>query len=365
MHATKRKRWTLALVILSVVDATTGAKALTAATAATPATVSAPPDLATFALGGTIRGSGSTFADRFYKKVVFALKTTAPGLQVVYRPIGSGKGKADFGKGVTDFAGTDSLVKHTDGPKAGEFMYVPTAAAPITVAYHLTGVSELRLSAPTLARIFQRDVTRWNDPVIQAENPNVVLPSRVIGVVHRFDSSGTTSNFTKYLTMASGDLWRLGAGDSIAWPSNTAAASGNPGVARLIKLNNGSIGYVDLSDAKSARLSVAAVRNKAGHFVLPTLDGVSAALAQSPPEPDLTYQPLDAAGVDSYPITAPTYLLVRITYRDQPTADAVKGFVRFVLTDGQTLAGTVNYAKLPETLRVQALAQLDKIGVGE
>lgn len=176
---------------------------------------------------GTIRGSGSTFADRLSQKLIVSMRATAPRVKVVYRPIGSGKGKSEFGKGLTDFAGTDSLVKPSDGPKDGEFLYVPTAAAPISVSYHLRGVSELRLSAPTLARIFQRDIIRWNDPAIQ----------------------------------------------------------------------------------------------KAGRFV-------------------------------------------RSTYTDPWKADQVKAFVRYVLTDGQRLAAVVNYARLPEALRLQALAQLDKISVG-
>ena len=318
-----------------------------------------PRDLAQ--MSGTIRGSGSTFADRYYKTIITGLAKTARKVTIEYRPIGSGRGKSEFGKNLTDFAGTDSTVKATDGPKTGEFLYVPTTAAAITVAYHLKGVDDLELSAPTIAKIFQRDIRRWNDPAIAAENPDARLPNKAIGVVHRADRSGTTSNFTKYLTLAAPGVWQLGSADAIKWPGTTSQGDGNHGVAQILANNNGSISYIDLADADAFSLTTAAIRNKAGVYVRPTPAGVTAALTQITINDDLTFQPLDANGPESYPLTAPTFALVRTTYKDRQTADLVAGFLNYVLTDGQDLAVRANYARLPEPLRQRALAQLDKI----
>ncbi len=312
-------------------------------------------------LSGTIRGSGSTFAARYYKAVILSLGGSAKKVNIEYRAIGSGRGKAEFGKNTTDFAGTDSLVKDTDGPKPGEFLYVPTTASAIAVAYHLKGVDDLKLSAPTIAKIFQRDIKRWNDPAIAAENPDVVLPERVIGVVHRSDRSGTTSNFTKFLAGASGGVWRLGSGDAVRWPADTSQGDGNRSVAQILSNNNGTIGYADLADAKAFGLRTAAIRNRAGVYVRPTPSGVSAALARVTYGDDLTFQPLDADGADSYPLTAPTFALVRTHYSDRRTADLVVALFTYILTDGQDLAVRADYARLPDALRLAALKQLEQI----
>ncbi len=314
-------------------------------------------------LRGALKGSGSSFADLYYKTAIASFARTTKRVRIEYRPIGSGRGKAEFGRNVTDFAGTDSLVKGTDGPKVGEFLYIPTTAGAIAVAFHLNGVDDLNFSAPTLAKIFQRDIKRWNDPSIAAENPGVDLPNRAIGVLHRADRSGTTSNFTKFLDLAAPGVWRLGFGDSVRWPSDTSQGDGNRNVAQILANNNGSIGYVDLADARAFGLNTAAIRNKAGVFVRPTSDGVTAALSEVEFGDDLTYQPLDAAGASSYPLTAPTFVLVRTRYREPMTAQLVVAFLTHVLTDGQDLAVRANYARLPEPLRLQSLAQLAKITV--
>ena len=314
-------------------------------------------------MSGTIRGSGSTFASRYYKAIIIGLAKSAKNVTIEYRPIGSGRGKAEFGRNLTDFAGTDSSVKPADGPKAGEFLYVPTTAGAITVAYNLKGVNDLKLSAPTIAKIFQRDIRRWNDPAIAAENPDARLPNRPIGIVHRADRSGTTSNFTKYLAVAAPGVWRLGSGDAIKWPSTSSQGDGNRGVAQILANNNGSIGYADLAEAKAFDLTTVAIRNKAGVYVRPTSAGVTAALSQVVINADLTFQSIDADGEASYPLTAPTFVLVRSTYSDRQTADLVAGFLTYILTDGQDLAARMEYARLPEALRQQALVQLDKITV--
>ncbi len=293
--------------------------------------------------------------------MISAFKEVAPNLTITYNATGSGTGKKDFGSNLNDFAGTDSLVKDIDGPSAGSFLYVPTVASPITESYNLSGVYKLQLSPETLAKIFQRDIKTWDDAAIKADNPGVNLPAKNITVAHRSDGSGTTSNFTRYLNVAARDVWKLGSGDTVKWPTDTQGGEKNTGVATLIKNGDGTIGYVDLSDAKASGLKFAAIKNKDGKFVEPTLDAAKAALAGATLRDDVSYDPLNAAGADSYPITAPTFLLVRARYDDPKKADAVKGFITYLLNDGIQLAEETNFAPLPDALKTKALAQLDKI----
>ncbi len=135
-------------------------------------------------------------------------------------------------------------------------------------------------------------------------------------------------------------------------------------MAQIVKATAGAIGYVDLADAEAANLVFASIKNADGKFVKPTIDGAVAALAGAPVNADVTYSPLNPAGAAVYPITSPTYVLVRTTYANQQTLNNVKGFLTFLLTDGQSLAKGNSYAKLPEALRQKALDQLTMIKVG-
>ncbi|MER7164861.1 phosphate ABC transporter substrate-binding protein PstS [Micromonospora sp. NPDC000207] len=312
-------------------------------------------------LSGELKASGASFPDAYYQEVITAFKEVAPNVTINYNATGSGTGKKQFGEGLTDFAGTDSLVKETDGPAAGSYLYVPTVAAPITVSYNLQGVDKLQLSADTLAKIFQAEIRNWNDPAIAADNPGVTLPGTPITVAHRSDGSGTTSNFTKYLAAAAPNTWKLGSGDTVNWPSNTQGGEKNTGVAQIVKQADGGIGYVDLSDAVASQLTFASIKNKDGQFVAPSIEGTTAGLEGAEVAEDLSYNPLDAAGADSYPITAPTFLLVKTSYDDPATAELVKAFVKYMLNDGQDLAKDVDFAPLPASLKEKALAQIDKV----
>jgi phosphate transport system substrate-binding protein len=311
-------------------------------------------------LSGDLKGSGASFPNAYYQKALDEFANVAPDLNIVYNSTGSGTGKKEFGSNLTDFAGTDSTVKPGDGPAEGSFLYVPTVAAPITVSYHLQGVDKLQLSPDTLGKIFQRDIKTWNDPAIAKDNANAQLPNKPIVVAHRSDGSGTTSNFTKYLAKAA-PSWRLGSGDTVAWPADTQGGDKNTGVAQIIKQSDGAIGYVDFSDALASKLTFASIKNKDGQFVAPSVDGASAAVAGATVKDDLTYDPLDATGAQSYPITSPTYILARTTYSDAKKGEAVKAFLNWLLTDGQQYAASVNYAKLPTQLQQKATAQIDKI----
>ncbi len=288
----------------------------------------------------------------------------ASGLTVNYQGVGSGQGKKDLAAGTVEWAGTDSKVAEADmGNYPGGILYFPTVAAPITVSYNLKGVDELNLSPETLAGIFQGAITTWNDPKIAADNPDADLPSTAITLAVRSDGSGTTSTFSKYLAKVAPSVFTLTAGDTVQWPANQAG-KGNPGVAQIITQTDGAIGYVDFSDANATGLNLASIKNKDGKFVAPSLDAASAALAGATIGSDLFIDALDATGADSYPITTGTYVLVTKTQKDQATADNLKGWITYLLTDGQGLADDADFAKLPTELAEQALAQVDSITVG-
>lgn len=321
-------------------------------------------------LRATLNGTGATFPKTFYEVAAYEFMKKHRRVTLTYGGGGSGKGRTDLQAQVVDWAGTDAVVKDADLGKyqGGPLLYFPTVVAPITLAYNVAGVRELRLSPGTIAAIFQRRITEWAHPAITAENPEQA--NRLVGpisVVHRSDGSGTTENFTRFLDKsagtAAGGPWQLGSGSTVAWPAGTQAGNGNAGVTQLVSDTKGAIGYADYSDAVATELRFAAVKNAAGRYVAPTLAGASAAAEGAPVDDALRYDPLWTSGADAYPITAPTWILVYAHHRDAAKADALRAFLHFVLTDAQALAETVDYAPLPATIVARAIAQLDRIVV--
>jgi len=264
-----------------------------------------------------------------------------------------------------DWAGSDAPIPDADLAKfkGGPVLYFPTVSAPITVSYNLSGVDELQLSADTIAKIFQRQIKVWNDPAIAADNPDAKLPATNITVAHRSDGSGTTQNFTGFLVAAAPTTWTLKTGSTVEWPADTQAGNGNAGVASIVKGTNGAIGYVDLSDAKATGLSFAAIKNQAGKYVEPTIEGTEAALATATIQPNLLYNPLWAPGADSYPISAPTWILVYKNQTDKTKGAALKAWLGYVLGDAQDMANELDFANLPDNLLNPAIAQIDQIVV--
>jgi phosphate transport system substrate-binding protein len=313
----------------------------------------------------TLTASGSTLAQPFYQEVIGAFQDNEPDVSLTYAGGGSGKGRQDFADQTVDFAGSDTPFKPEDtaNVKGGDFLYFPTVASPIAVSYNLERAEGLRLSADTIAKIFQRQITTWDDGAIKAENRRSKIPSTPITVVHRADESGTTEDFTQYLTAAASDTWTLGSGPSVDWPTDTQAAPGNRGVGQLVKDTPGAIGYLDFADAKALRLPLASIKNKDGRYVAPSARATSAALAKAELAPDVTYNPLDAPGRDSYPLADSTFLLVYKNQADQAKADAIKAFLTFVYGPGQKIAPAADYAPLPKTLLDKAKAQVKQITV--
>ncbi len=350
--------------------AATGSTAKTGATAATASTGAPTTTVAKVDVTGTLAASGATFPKGFYELAIAEFKKAQPKATLTYAGGGSGKGRTDLQSQVVDWAGSDGLVKDADKPnyKGGEFLYFPTVVAPITVSYNLDGVDKLQLSAETVAKIFQREIKTWDDAAIVAENPDAKAKlTGNITVAHRSDGSGTTENFTIYLNKSVGTggtgIWKLKSGSTVEWPADTQAGIGNSGVAQIVKDTKGAIGYVDFSDAKATGLKFATLKNKAGKFVAPSLEGASAAAEGATINPDLSYDPLWADGDKAYPIAAPTWILAYVKQTDKAKGETLKAFLRYMLTDGQKLAPSIDYAPLPKGLDDKALAQLDKLQI--
>ena len=333
-------------------------------TASTDTSVGGTATTKEAALSGTLNAAGATFPKGFYEVAIAGYRKVQPGVTVNYNANGSGAGRQSLQDGVVDFAGSDGLVNAADVSKyKGEFLYIPTIAAPITVAYNLADVKDMTLDADTIAKIFQRQVKKWDDPAIAAQNPGAKLPATDITVARRSDGSGTTENFTKYLVAAAPTAWTLKSGSTVEWPSDTQAGNGNQGVAQIVKGTAGAVGYVDLSDAKASGLQFAKVKNKAGKAVVANLDGATAALAGAQVNADLSYNPLNAEGADAYPITAPTWIVVYKNQPDKIKGAALKSFLKYVVGDGQKLAKDVDYSPLPTSLQQKAVSQIDSIVV--
>jgi phosphate transport system substrate-binding protein len=314
-------------------------------------------------LSGTLNASGSTFQLPYQQAAIPAFKSIQPSMTVNYGGGGSGKGVTDLASGVVNFAGSDSPINAAQEPlfKGKTVLYFPVVIGPISMAYNLSGVSNLKLTPDVIAQIFEGKITSWNNSQIAADNPGVTLPSTPITLAVRSDSSGTTQNFSLFLMDAAPSVWTLGSSSTIKWPSAAHAGSGNGGVAQIIKSTPGAIGYVDYADAKATGLTYASVKNKDGNYVAPSPTSASAAAAGVTVAPNLTFHAVWGTGAEAYPITYQSWVLV---YETQPNAnDAAmnKAYIGYLLGPGQQLLPSLGYAPLPAGLDQMAVAQLSKI----
>jgi phosphate transport system substrate-binding protein len=311
----------------------------------------------------TLNGSGSTFQKAFQEVAIEAFTKANPKIKINYGGGGSGKGRQDFEDMVTDFGCTDSPLKDEEKAKAkgGELVYVPVLLGAITLSYNLDGIDKLQLSPETTAKIFSREIKKWNDPAIAADNAGATLPNADIVVAHRSDGSGTTAQFTLWLDQASGGAWKLHSGSTIEWAADTQAGNGNPGVAAIVKSTKGAIGYVDLPDAKASGLKYALVKNQAGKFIEASTAGASAAGEGIEIKDDLTFVSVNAKGDAAYPITAPTWCVVYTKPADKAKAAALKSYFKYIVTDGQKLIPEIDFAPLPKPLQDKAIAAVEKI----
>jgi phosphate transport system substrate-binding protein len=313
----------------------------------------------------SLNASGSTFQKAYQEVAIDAFTRAHAGVKINYGGGGSGKGRQDLADQVVDFAGADSAYKDPDlaNNKGGDVLYFPILLGAITLSYNVDGLDKLQLSPATIAKIFQRDIKKWNDAAIAADNPGAKLPDAEIVVAHRSDGSGTTDNFTRYLDKTARDVWKLKSGSTVEWPADTQAGNGNPGVAQIVKSTRGAIGYVDLSDAKASGLRYAAVRNQAGAFVEPTADAASAAGAGIEVKDNLLFSALDPQGAAAYPITYQSWVIVYAKQPNSAKGATLKAYLKYLITDGQAQLKELDFAPLPRALADKAVAQLDKLQV--
>ena len=312
---------------------------------------------ATLACGGgdqtvSLTGAGATFPYPIYSKW-FDAYYKATGNQVNYQSLGSGAGVKQFTEGTVDFGATDGPMTDAEiSAVNGAVYHIPTVIGANAVTWNLPslGKAQLKFDAPTLVDIFLGKIKKWNDPRMVALNPGVTMPDKDLLVVHRSDGSGTTYIWTDYLSTVSPE-WntKVGRGKSVNWPVGLGA-KGNEGVTQQVKQVEGTIGYVELIYAMANDLPFAAIKNKSGNFVAPTLASVSAAAAgiSLAADTDFRVSIVDAAGADAYPVASFTWLLIHPDFADAAKAEAIKEFLVWATGPAAAaMASELHYAPLP------------------
>jgi phosphate transport system substrate-binding protein len=316
----------------------------------------------------TVTGAGATFPYPLYSKWFYEYSNAHPGVRFNYQSIGSGGGIRQITARTVDFGATDAAMTDAEMAKApGKILHIPTAIGAVAVVYNLEGVQAgLRLTPDVLADIYLGRITKWDDPRIASLNPDIKLPRRDVVVAHRSDGAGTTDIFTNYLGVVSED-WtkKVGRGKSVRWPVGLGG-KGNEGVAGLVRQTPGAVGYVELAYAEQTRMTAAALKNREGEFVLPTLESTSAAAAgavKTMPE-DFRVSLVDAPGKAAYPIAGFTWILVYRDQRDPAKGKALVSFLKWAIHEGQKMAPALLYAPLPKPVVERVEKAIGTIAVG-
>lgn len=315
--------------------------------------------------GMALSGAGATFPYPFYNIVFRDYMRLNGGTTVNYGAIGSGGGIRSLRDRSVDFGASDAFLNSKEiASMSGEVIHVPTCMGGVVMAYTLKGVDSLRLTGPLVADIYLGKIRKWNDPQLKAINPDVSLPDLDITPVYRSDGSGTTYNFSEYLSVVCSE-WNsiMGKGKALKWEAGIAA-KGNPGVAGIVQQTEGAIGYIGSEYALTLKLPVAKLRNKAGNYVDATLETISAAANVELPD-DMRATITDSDDPNAYPISLFTWILV---YKDQQyanhtkkEAEALVSLLNYVISEeGQKVAAQINYAPLS----AQALEKTRKL-IGE
>jgi phosphate transport system substrate-binding protein len=306
---------------------------------------------------GTISGAGSTFAAPVYEQWASAQS----GLTVNYQAVGSGAGITALESKIVDFGASDPPLKPADeeaiAKNGSPAVQIPMFLGAITVSYNLPGVKTgLKLDGKTLGDIFLGNVKTWDDAEIKALNPGVTLPGTAITIIHRSDSSGTTAGFTGFLAAVDAEFKsKVGEGKEVPWPTGTGA-KGNAGVAGAVKQTVGAVGYVEQAYALQNNFTYAAVKNKAGAFVAPTLASATAAAQGVKIPANLGVKISNPAGAASYPITSQTFVIVNKdlckagTPGGEEAAQGVVKFLQYGLGEGQSVLSQADYAALPAAI---------------
>lgn len=324
------------------------AVSLSACAAGNESASSASGEASDGSLSGTLSGGGASSQEAAQNAWRAGFQEANPDVTVNYDPIGSGGGREQFASGGFPFAGSDSYLTDDEGELSAateqcgsDPIEIPNYVSPIAVIYNVEGVDELNLSPEVIGQIFNDEIKTWDDPAIAELNEGVELPDAPITAVHRSDESGTTENFTNFLGTVAEDAWPHG--EVGEWPIEAGeGGNGTSGVVSAVTNGTNTIGYADASQAGD--LGVASVQ-VGDEFVAPTPEAAAKILEVSPrvegrPDVDMAFD-LDYKTEESgvYPIVLTSYLIACQTYADQETADLVKGYLGYIISDeGQQVA---------------------------
>jgi len=314
-------------------------------------------------MGQQLSGAGASFPAPLYQRWAAEFAQAHPDILVNYQSIGSGAGVKQFTQGTVDFGASDAAMNDEDIAKVTKgVVMLPVTAGSIVLGYNLPGVPHLKLSREALIGIFMGTVVKWNDPLLVKDNPGVTLPSTSLNVAKRSDGSGTTFVFSKHLSAISPKFdEEIGVDKSSdAWPVGVGG-KGNEGVTFLIQQGEGTIGYVEYGYAVHNKITMASLENQSGNFVQPTAESCAATLASVVLPENLRIWPADPTGADDYPIVTFTWLLLYKKYDDAAKLTALKAFVNYGLTDGQSFAGDLGYIPLPASVVAKCQAALQTI----
>ncbi|GAA1289072.1 phosphate ABC transporter substrate-binding protein PstS [Brachybacterium alimentarium] len=329
-------------------------------------------------LSGNLAGSGASSTQNaqtaWTESFMGLVQSEGGDLQATYDPTGSGTGREQFLSGQVQFAGSDAalteeeLASSTEQCNGEQAIDVPVYVSPIAVVFNLEGVDDLNLSPEVIGGIFAGDITNWNDPKIAADNPDADLPDLAIVPVHRSDDSGTTENFTEYLSETAPDAWTEGPVET--WPiEGGQSGDGTSGMISTVEGGNGTIGYADASQA--GNLGIAAVK-VGDSFVEYSADAAAKAVDVSPraegrEDDDIVFD-LDRTTTEEgvYPIVLVSYLVLCGSYADAAQGDAVKAYASYITSqEGQQVAAdNAGSAPLTEELSDEAQKAIDGITVG-
>jgi phosphate transport system substrate-binding protein len=299
-----------------------------------------------------VTGAGSTFVYPVLSAWAADYRTQS-GAAINYQSIGSGAGVAQVKAGTVDFGATDQPLA-SDELGQGKLVQFPVVIGGIVAVVNVPGLGagQLKLTGPLLADIYAGKVKSWNDPVLTRLNPGLKLPAANIAVVHRSDGSGTSFNFTHYLSQVS-PAWKSGPGEgkSVSWPVGVGG-KGNEGVAGYVKQIPNSISYVEYAYVVQNHMSYAQLQNAAGTFVSPSAQTFSAAAesADWKDAKDFNLVMTNAPGANAYPITATTFILMPAQPKDKSRSDAAVAFFKYALEHGQNEANRLDYVPLPAAL---------------
>ena len=321
-----------------------------------------------------IDGAGATFP--FPLIDLWRVKYTEknPNISVNYQSIGSGGGITQHIGKTVNFAASDAPLTSKELEAAPDSLHIPEAIGGVTITYNLPELPEkgLKLTSKNLADIFLGKITKWNDPAIKADNPDVKLPNKVILVAHRSDGSGTTFVFTEYLDMVSPE-WheKVGFGKTVPWPVGVGAA-GNEGVANVVKSTPYGLGYVELAYVLQNKMPYAYLQNADGTaFIAPSVETFAAAaegLSSKLPPAHQKWEGIsinNAPGANSYPITSFTYIILyqnlEKATKSKEQAQETVNFIKYMITDGQQYATGLNYVPIPDQVAKIGLDGLSRV----